>query len=396
MSERPSVNPPPPIMNFSISPLSIPNARFELAVVMAVLATSASVVVAAVAAPLLIYSTTLATFGLAHVLSELRYVDRRFGRALGAPRILIMSVLLAGAVAARASGVFGLLGITAAVPLELGFVAALALSAARGSRLQRGLALGIAGVLGIATLAAPFDTAISLSILHNLTPLAFLWEISRPAWRWRIMLLALLVFVALPLFVATGLPRLALMSASIVAPSIDPLGAGPLADQLYVYVPVPLQDTASAIDLFSASVVAQCAHYAAVIFVLPAMLATSDPRAAGLVAWPRGRIFFPIIAVLSSLALYRFANGFGSARAFYGIAASFHAWVEIPLVIIAVTGRFQPNSKSPTSVEAPLAATETMKALIGDSAVTQMTIAASTTATTASVTPAVSQCPMRG
>jgi hypothetical protein len=386
----------PTIMNFPISPPSTSNARLELAVVMAVLTLSASVVVAAVAMPLLVYTTTLATFGLAHVLSELRYVDRRFGRALGTPRILVMGLLLAGAVAARASGVFGLVGSATAVPLELGFVAALALSAARGGMLQRGLALGIAGVLGLATLAAPFDTAISLSILHNLTPLAFLWEISRPGWRWRIMLLAVLVFIALPLLVATGLPRLVLMSAGILAPSIDPLGAGPLAEQLYVYVPVPLQDTASAIDLFSASVVAQCAHYAAVIFVLPAMLASGDPNARGLVAWPRGKVFFPIVMVLSSLALYRFANGFGSARALYGIAASFHAWVEIPLVIIAVTGRRQANSRRPTSVEALLATTESTNALAGDNAVAQATIAASTTATVVSVTPAVGQYPMRG
>jgi hypothetical protein len=38
----------------------------------------------AVAAPLLAYSVTLASFGAAHVLSELRYVDLRFGRVLGA------------------------------------------------------------------------------------------------------------------------------------------------------------------------------------------------------------------------------------------------------------------------------------------------------------------------
>ena len=144
--------------------------------------------------------------------------------------------LLGGAVAARASGVFGLLGSSTAISLELSFVVALALSATQGGMLQRALAVGISGGLGAATLVSPFDTAISLSILHNLTPLVFLWEISKPGSRRRTMTLALIAFVGLPILVATGLPRIALATAGFVAPSVDPLGAGPLGDHLYVYV----------------------------------------------------------------------------------------------------------------------------------------------------------------
>jgi hypothetical protein len=388
---------------FLPSPTS--STKFELAVVSAAVMLSGSIVFAAVAAPLLVYSLTLAMFGLAHVLSELRYVDRRFGRALGKPHVAVMGALLAGAVAARAGGVFGILNSPTAVTLELCFVAALALSAAQGGLLQRTLAVGLACVLGTATLVSPFDTAISLSILHNLTPLAFLWEISRPnssqfGSRWRVMLLASLVFVGLPLLVATGLPRLALAAAGVVAPSIDPsidpLGASPLADHLYIYVPIPLQDAASAVDLFSASVVAQCAHYAAVILVLPALLAANDPKATGIVAWPRGKVFFAIVIFLSSIALYRFAHGFVSARALYGMAASLHAWIEIPLVVIAVTAGSHANSTSPVSVEAPLATAETASARAGESPVVQMTIAASTRTTSASVQATVGQKPMRG
>jgi hypothetical protein len=243
---------------------------------------------------------------------------------------------------------------------------------------------------------SPFDTAISLSILHNLTPLAFLWEISQRKSRWRVMLPALLVFVGLPVLVATGLPRLALAAAGIVASPLDPLDAGPLAGHLYIYVPVPLQSAASAVDLFSASVVAQCAHYAAVILVLPAMLAAGDPEARGIVAWPRGRVFVAILVVLSSIALYRFASGFVAARSLYGIAASLHAWVEIPLVIIAVTQRRYPNSAIPISVEAPFAIVETTKALAAERPVAQRMMAASTTTTIASAQPTAGQKPMRG
>jgi hypothetical protein len=302
-----------------------------------------------------------------------------------------MGALLVGAVAARTGGVFGLLNSATAVTLELCFVAALALSAAQGSPLQRTLAVGVGGALGVATLVSPFDTAISLSILHNLTPLAFLWEILQPRSRRRMMTLALIVFVGLPILVATGLPRMALAAVGVVAPSIDPLGATPLGDHLYIYVPIPLQGGGSAIDLFSASVVAQCAHYAAVIVVLPALLAANDPKAVGLVAWPRGRALFAIVVFLSSIALYRFATGFVSARALYGIAASLHAWIEVPLVIIAMTQRSQANSASPISVEAPLAIPETTSARTEDSPVAQAMIAASTRTTSASAQTTVDQ-----
>src|ERR1700754_4763588 len=132
-------------MSLSSLRLPVSGLKFELAIAAAVMLGGA-VILAAVAAPLLVYSVSLATFGLAHVLSELRYVDRRFGRTLGMSHVAVMSVLLAGAVAARAGGVFGILGPAVAVTLELSCVAALALSAAQGGLIQRALALGLAAV----------------------------------------------------------------------------------------------------------------------------------------------------------------------------------------------------------------------------------------------------------
>jgi hypothetical protein len=351
-----------------------------------------SIVFAAVAAPLLVYSITLASFGAAHVLSELRYVDLRFGHRFGKAWLWVTGALLAGAVMARVSGIFGFLNPATAITLELSFVVALALSAAHGGALpQRMLAVGVGCFLGLATLASPFDTAITLSILHNLTPLAFLWELSPARSRGRIMTLASIAFVGVPLLVATGLPRVALAALGVVAPSIDPLGAGALADHLYVYVPLSLQAAGSAIDLFSASVVAQCAHYIAVILILPAMLSANNPSANGIVAWPRARMFSTIVVALASIVLYRFATGFVSARALYGIAASVHAWIEIPLVVIAITGRSYANKISPVSAEAALATAETASARGDDSPLAQAMIAASTRITTASPQPTAGQ-----
>jgi hypothetical protein len=352
---------------------------------------AAAVVVATVAAPLLVYSVSLATFGAAHVLCELRYVDRRFGRSLDARRVGVMGFCLSGAVFARCAGLFGLMQPASAIALELSMVVALALTAAQGRAARRVLAVGVGAALGIATLASPFDTVISLSILHNLTPLAFLWEIAGRQSRAKSMLIAVIALIGVPLLVATGMPRAALMGLGIGTLAADPLGAGPLAQHLYVYVPRPLIAAASAIDLFSASVVAQCGHYAAVIVVLPAMLAARDPMANGLVPWPRAWIFAIGIVGISVLALCGYANDFVWSRTLYGIAASIHAWIEIPLIVIAMTRGAQANSTIPIAADAPLVIAETASDRATGNPAAQAMTAASISTTMASPVPSAGQ-----
>lgn len=307
-----------------------------LAAVVAGLVTSA-----AVAAPLLVYTITLASFGAAHVASELRYIDRRFAGRISPDRIGLMALLLTGALAARVVGVFQVVDGTVALIAELSCVAALALSVAGGTALRCALATGVGVVLGVAAFVVPFDTLITLSILHNLTPLALFWEILPTRLRARGMAFASVGFVGLPLVAASGLPRLSLAIMGIAAPEIDPLNAGPIAQHLYVYVPTPLLGNGSAIDLFTGAVIAQCAHYAAVIVVLPILLARYDPKAHGLVAWPRTWIFVALIFCVTSLLLYQFGQSFSPTRSLYGIIASVHAWIEVPLIVIALTSNRQ-------------------------------------------------------
>jgi len=163
--------------------------------------------------------------------------------------------------------------------------------------------------------------------------------------------------LALPLLVAIGLPRLALHGLGLGVMAADPLAAGPLVANLSVYVPPALESSRHAIDLFTASVVAQGGHYIAVILLLPMLLARFDPEAKGLLPWPGGRAFAAIIAIVALISLAAFLNGFGQARAVYGLAASFHAWIELPILILAGTAA-QPMS-SPKSIEPALAMSET-------------------------------------
>jgi hypothetical protein len=298
-----------------------------------------------IAAPLAVYTVSLAAFGLPHVLSELRYVDRRFGLHVGRALLWRMFPLLLAIVAARAALVFYLVPAIIEVPTELALVALLALSLIDGTPGQRIAAVLIAFAIGGATALAPFNTAVVLAVLHNLTPLGFLWQITKGESRTRVMSLAALGFVGLPLLVATGLPRLVLTSLSGTT-EFDPLGAGPLHDHVYVYVPAALAVTSHAIDLFTASVVAQGAHYFCVIVVLPMMLGRVDRGAHGLFSWPSGAWFAVLCAGAATVGGLGFLNSFAESRALYGIFASVHAWLEIPVLIFALFGAARGLNKS--------------------------------------------------
>lgn len=291
----------------------------------------------AVLAPLATYTVSLAAFGLPHVLSELRYIDKRFGRRIELRFLWPIALLLPLIVAIRASLVLHLLPARLGMPAELGGVALLALSCARGVPLRRVLALLVAAALGVATFIAPFTTAVALSILHNFTPLGFFWQILPPARRPRAMAYAAAVFLLLPLAVATGWPRRFLEHLIGPYAYADPLDAGGLARQLFVYVPSQFIATPHAVDLFSAAVVAQGAHYASVILILPLLLNRLDKTARGWIPWPPIALFGALCAVAATISLSRFFYNFAEARALYGIFAAFHAWLEIPVLVLALT-----------------------------------------------------------
>jgi len=151
------------------------------------------------------------------------------------------------------------------------------------------------------------------------------------------------------------MPRLYGFASTAV---ISGVSAGALSANLPVYVPHGLLSSAHAIDLFTGSVVAQQAHYVAVIVVLPWLLSRWSPGARGLVPWPRGTVFYAGVAGLGALAFSRFAVDFAGARGVYSLAAAVHAWIEIPILILALTSP-QPVTSRPTTNDAVLAQSET-------------------------------------
>lgn len=293
---------------------------------------------AATAAPLLVYTVTLAAFGLPHVFAELRYVDLRFKARLSRTLLTGLLTLLGLLVAARVAGLLGW-STAARAPVELIILAGLA--AATLPRLARqGLVVAIAGLATVGLIAfgcvtAPVTTLVVLAVAHNLTPVGFLAEKLRGAARVRALAACAVVFAIVPLVMLSGWPRGLLESLGWWRPDVSLLSAGGLDAHLGAFVPGPWLDARWATDLFVAAVYLQVMHYAVVIHVLPRLLDEDDPES--LVTWPLPAPFAKLLAFVGVCTLIGFAVSFADARRAYGVFAAVHAWIEVPLLLIALT-----------------------------------------------------------
>lgn len=298
----------------------------------------AAAALAASAAPLSVYALSLGAFGLVHVLTEVRYVDERFRRRLARPLLTGLLAVLAVIVLWRLTLLVAAPGATRAAHLELGLVVALALIALVALRPAGPgpalLAAGVAALLTAGALRAPLATLVVLAVLHNLTPVGFLAERLRGAARRRAMIGCALAFGLVPIGLASGLLRAALGSAGLVLPEGDLWRVGGLDEHLGVFVPAGLAGGPRAIDLFAAVVYLQVLHYAVVIHVLP-RLGAGGPAPG---AWPPPRVFARVLGLVGAVSLVAFALSFHDARRVYGVFAAFHAWLEVPILLLALGG----------------------------------------------------------
>jgi hypothetical protein len=291
-----------------------------------------------VALPLATYTTSLALFGLAHVLSELNYIDRRFRARLGGMALWIGGPI-AVAVAARTAAICGWLPSAIDGAVELAAAAVLAGGAVLRMRRHRAIGAVAGVVLAAAAVAAPFQMLLALAILHNFTPLGFFAEALRGERRRHALVLLAVPLVGLPLLMATGLPCAALARLGLEWPEARVLASGPLTLNLGVYVPASLVSSDWALHAFSAAVFAQIMHYAAVILLLP-LLASETPA-----RWPVRGLAIAIAVAGTALALV-FAVDYGLARQLYGLAALVHSWLEISILLVALGGLTAVQAKS--------------------------------------------------
>lgn len=297
-----------------------------------------SAAMAASAAPLLTYTLTLATLGGAHVLYELRFVEARFSDRLSSRLLAGIAALLGVIVVLRLLRALGLWSGSDSITVELiGVVglAALTLPAlARASPAALCIGLAVVGVVSAGLLISPIVTILALACLHNWTPLGFLAEGLPRSERHRGRVLATVAFVAVPMLIASGLPG-RLIGAAWHELTVLPTGG--LADNLGAYIPAALHHHDWAVSAFSAFVFAQSMHYATVIGVLPRIApgGKDAPAVVGLSRVPKSGWMIGVV-VLSALGLVGYILDFREARNWYAIIAAVHAWVEVPVLLLAI------------------------------------------------------------
>ena len=227
----------------------------------------------AAGAPLAAYAESLAFFGLAHVLAERRYVDGRFGRRIGRGQLASIAVLLALAVSMRALALAGSVDAVTAIVVELGGVAVMA-------------------------------------------------------------------FVVVPLLIATGLPAVGMAALGGFASDRTFGSVGVLSSHLRVFVPRGWFAPETATHVFAAATYLQLMHYGAVLLVLPRLLSVRGDERAGdapLFPWPRWPVLVLAIAAAALATSALFVQDLRGTRAAYGLLAAVHAWIEIPMLLLAMS-----------------------------------------------------------
>jgi hypothetical protein len=292
--------------------------------------------VSAIVFPLTTYAATLATFGIAHVAIELRYIHSRFARKLDRQTTIYLVQLLLAIGTLRYGSICGFIPSNIAQLLELGcglglvFIATHYLWIRDWKQGTIGIVVGC--LLGIGIVRDPIATLVIFAIVHNLTPVGFMLErqgFKSPRTIW----ICGAVFGLLPL----------LILLYQLAPLLD-LSLEINDTYLHAFIAPSWQKSAIAYPLFSAVAFLQCMHYAVVI----GLFSQWTPDRTNSLMSDRTKYFYLLLSGISILLFIAFQHAFVLTRASYGVVASIHAWIEIPLLLIAT------NYKPDTSTIAPL------------------------------------------
>lgn len=319
-------------------------ARYIVGVLIVVVAA-----VAATAAPLEVYAVSLAVFGIPHVLAELRYVDLRFRSRIGRREVIGIVTLLSLLAAGRAAAVADLPFTRYGGSIELVILAALSLVTipllVRASQTGTFVAILVAGAVSAGAIMFPTSTLVIVALLHNLTPIGFLAERLEGRFRISAMMACAFAFVVIPIVMISGVVEPLFSLGMSTWFDVSPW-TGPLFDHLPAFVPREVLREPWAPRLFSAAAYMQVLHYVVVLGVLPRLIAdgSQDTNAnhvspKSLCPWPSTSTFTWILIVSAGLGAMGFASSFVEARSAYAIAASVHAFVEFPVLLLAIAPR---------------------------------------------------------
>ena len=276
----------------------------------------------------------LAAFGILHNVLELRYMAGRFGQVLRGPLLRALAALISGIVLCR------LLPASYATRAAEILLAYALLAGTCGYALRgrpKWLAAGAYAVVAGAactSLAFPDYHFVVLTHLHNVVPLVFLWEWSRGMPR-----------RTRTAFRAVQASWVVVLPALLLGGVFDPLAAGSSGwtDRLSrSYAPPGWADTQAGVRFVTVFAFMALMHYLVWVWFMPryapdatAAFERRLPAVTGRWAWGLGLGGAAALAVL-------FATDYERGTSLYAAVASYHAYLEFPVLLMLVLG-FAPD-----------------------------------------------------
>lgn len=283
----------------------------------------------------------LATFGILHNVLELRYVTGRFEGVLRGPFLRLLGLLITGIVVCRLLPPSTVTR-TGEILLAYGLLGTACGHALRSRPPVLAAAVAVLAAAAGTSLAFPAYHFVVLTHLHNIVPLLFLWEWSRRLPHGRA------AFRAVQCGWVLGVPAL------LLAGAFDHwLAAGTAwTDRLSAaYTPPAWQDSAVSLRFVAVFAFLQTMHYVVWVWFLPRYAPDAsrsfERRVPALRGWRAWVLGLGVAAALASL----FATDYAQGKALYAAVASYHAYLEFPVLLMLVLGLGAAPAAIPGSLE---------------------------------------------
>jgi hypothetical protein len=291
----------------------------------------------ALGAPVATAVIGLILFGILHNLLEIRYVVGRFSGVLGRPFLDLLVALITGIVVCRLLvGVVGRPAQVAEILLGYAVLTAAARHGLDGRR--RGTAYAVVGAATVVSLTFPTYHFVVLTHLHNVVPLFFLWEWSRRIvsrrGRQAFRAVQLLWVVAVPAVILVGLLDGSLSADPGIVRSV--VGDG----QTVLTSSAPPGASATVVGMRFLTVFAfmQTMHYVVWVALLPRVAPDASAAFEARVPWVTGPRLWAIGFIAAALFAVLFGLDFAQGKALYAALASYHAYLELPVLLAMLVG----------------------------------------------------------
>jgi hypothetical protein len=291
----------------------------------------------ALGAPIATAVIGLILFGILHNLLEIRYVAGRFSGLLGRPFLELLVALITAIVVCRLLA--GVVGRPAQLAEILLGYAVIALAARRGlDGRRRQVAWVVVTAAAVVSLAFPAYHFIVLTHLHNVVPLFFLWDWSRRIGsrrgRQAFRAVQLLWVVAIPVVILLGLLDGSLTTDPGIVRSVVGDGQTVLATSS----PPGAAATVLGARFLTVFAFMQTMHYVVWVALLPRVAPDASASFEARVPWVTGPRLWAAGFLVAAVFAVLFGLDFAQGKALYAALASYHAYLELPVLLAMLVG----------------------------------------------------------